>query len=108
MTLGASLKLFFVTTTASDETCWLVNGAEVAPRTGGMPQVDARELDLRHVASSAEGAVAEVTQVEAMRLVTIRALRTARVKRSLGPRLFVTLGALQRDLRNALRMWLVA
>jgi hypothetical protein len=57
---------------------------------------------LVHVASSAEGALAQLAEVEAVRLVAAGAYGLPCVKRSLRSSFFVAVGALDGDLSDAL------
>jgi hypothetical protein len=57
---------------------------------------------LVHVASSAEGALAQLAEVEAVRLVAARAYGLPCVKRSIRSSFLVAVGALDGDLSDAL------
>jgi hypothetical protein len=84
-----------------------VHSPYVAATAIGMAQITASLANLGHVASAAEGAFAQLAEVEAMRLMTTRALCIPCVKCALRSGFFVAVGALERDLSDSFRMGFV-
>jgi hypothetical protein len=102
MPCGAVGELFLVAACAGEHSRRLVHGPCMAATAAGVAQITASLANLCHVTSTAEGAFAELAEVEAVRLVAARAHGLPCVKRGLRASFLVAVGTQQSDLSDAL------